>query len=85
MSQQASSLAFVRSTFCQAPDLARLDRWLAQGFEPRIIEAVIREKLAAKPDIRRLSYFENAIQEAHGAPIQTRSARSVIVERESRV
>lgn len=48
-----------------APDTHRAERWVAQGYKPAVILAVVREVLVKHPHVKSLSYFDNPIQEAH--------------------
>jgi hypothetical protein len=47
------------------PDTHRASIWIQKGYDPVICLAVIAERLARKPNIMDLSYFDNAIHEAH--------------------
>lgn len=49
------------------PDTSRVEVWLRQGHDPEIILATVRSRLERKPSISTLSYFDNAIREAHEA------------------
>jgi hypothetical protein len=56
--------AFAKGNSPNVPDTSRVDIWLAQGFDPEIIVAVIAEGVKRKPSISSLNYFDNAIREA---------------------
>lgn len=47
------------------PDTGLADVWIAQGFNHEICTAKVREMLGRKKSLVPLSYFTNAIQEAH--------------------
>jgi hypothetical protein len=47
------------------PDTSRVGVWLAKGYDPAIVMAVVQECLAKNPSIRNLKYFDQAIEEAH--------------------
>ncbi len=49
----------------KSPDTSRVGIWLAKGFSAAIILAVVKECLAKNRNIRSLSYFDDAIAEAH--------------------
>ena len=49
------------------PDTGRVQVWIAQGYDPELIVAVVREVLARKPDIGTLSYFDRPLAEAKTA------------------
>jgi hypothetical protein len=49
------------------PDTSRADLWIAQGYDPAICIAVIREILPRKPEVP-LNYFDGPIRDAHAAP-----------------
>jgi hypothetical protein len=46
------------------PDTAHVHLWVAQGFDPSICIAVVREKLSRKKRLSNLSYCDEAIREA---------------------
>lgn len=56
--------AFAKGNSPNIPNTSRVDIWLAQGFDPDIIVAVIAEGVKRKPSISSLNYFDNAIREA---------------------
>jgi hypothetical protein len=47
------------------PETGRAAVWLARGFEPALILAVIRAGLERRRRVRTLAYFDEAIAEAH--------------------
>jgi hypothetical protein len=48
------------------PDTSRVEVWIAQGYDPDIVLAVIRNKLATKRStISTLNFFDGAIKDAH--------------------
>lgn len=47
------------------PNTDRAQRWLAQGYDPRICLAVITELVTKKPSVSNLAYFDSAIRDAH--------------------
>lgn len=55
------------------PDTSRVDVWLAQGYQPELILAVVMDHVGKK-NIRSLNYFDNAIREAQEARNQNPAA-----------
>lgn len=55
------------------PDTNQAGVWLALGYDPELIVAVLRAGLARKPDVGSLNYFDKALREAHAGQ-QTSSA-----------
>lgn len=79
--------AFEKGNSPNIPDTSRVDIWLAQGFDPEIIVAVIAEGVKRKPSISSLNYFDNAIREAterkNPAPAKIKSQAEKEVEWEA--
>lgn len=46
-------------------DTSRVPVWVAQGYDPDLIVAVVRESMAKNADMRSLSYCEARLREAH--------------------
>ncbi len=67
----------IRDKFAKAnrapPDTAILDRWLAQGIDPRIIMSVVAQGLEGRPD-SHLSDFDEEIQAMHELDQLTKAA-----------
>lgn len=64
----AIAKAFNDANIPLIPDTSRAAVWLAQGYRAEIVVAVIRERLATKPNINNLKYFDGLIAEAHKVP-----------------
>lgn len=60
--------AFEASGSPVQPDTSRAEVWIAKGYKPAIIIAVVRECLAKNKGINGLSYFEKRLAEAHAMP-----------------
>lgn len=71
--------AFEDANAPKPPETTRVALWLAQGFDPDICVAVIRERIARRPGIASLSYFDGAIRDAH-APRSARRSRTPSTE-----
>lgn len=59
------------------PDTSRAEVWTAQGLDPKICLAVVRECLAKRPDISTLAYCDKPIQDAHQNRGKPRTAAAV--------
>jgi uncharacterized protein YdaU (DUF1376 family) len=59
---------FERAGSPNKPDTSRAAIWMERGWKPAICLAVIGEILARKKSVSSLTYFENAIADAHQAP-----------------
>lgn len=76
--------AFAAANSPNIPDTARVDLWLAQGWDVEIFVPVIAEAVKRKPSISSLSYFENAITEAHAKRNPTPAKIETHAEKETR-
>lgn len=60
--------AFRAANSPNIPDTSRVEIWRSRGHQPEICAAVVAEIVAKKPSISRLSYFDQAIADAHAHP-----------------
>jgi len=56
------------------PDTARAAVWLAQGYDPDLCLAVVRDVLGRKPNVSTLNYFDSAIAKTHAERAPPRPA-----------
>lgn len=61
----ALTRAFEAANSPSVPDTSRAAVWISQGYRPDLCIAVVSEGLSRKKSISSLSYFDNAIREAH--------------------
>ena len=59
------------------PDTARAAVWLAQGYDPDLCLAVVRDVLGRKPNVSTLSYFDSAIAKSHSDRASPRATTMV--------
>lgn len=65
--RQAIVRTFEQANSPNLPETSRAGLWLAQGYEPEIILAVIAEGIRRKPSVGSLNYFDKPIEAAHQA------------------
>jgi hypothetical protein len=72
--QQAVVQAFASANSPNLPETSRCGLWLSQGYQEDICLAVIAGIVRKKPSVTTLSYFDNAIAEAHAKKAPPRKA-----------